>query len=111
MHHVYIASRGEKALRSDRSSSSVAYLRQRRLLLSSLSVPWGAKMASALIPRIHPTAVIAPEVELAADVQIGPYAVIEGPVHVGAGCIVRAHAYLCGPLTMGRGNVVFTGAV
>jgi UDP-N-acetylglucosamine acyltransferase len=68
-------------------------------------------MASALIPRIHPTAVIAPEAELADDVQVGPYVVIEGHVRVGAGSILRPHAYLCGPLTMGRGNVVFSGAV
>lgn len=68
-------------------------------------------MASALIPRIHPTAVIAAEAELAEDVQVGPYVVIEGRVRIGPGCVLRPHAYLCGPLTMGRGNVVFTGAV
>jgi UDP-N-acetylglucosamine acyltransferase len=62
-------------------------------------------------PRIHPTAVISPEAELADDVEVGPFVVIDGPVHVGAGCILRAHAQLCGPLTMGRGNVVFSGAI
>jgi UDP-N-acetylglucosamine acyltransferase len=68
-------------------------------------------MASALIPRIHSTAVIAPEAELAVDVQVGPYVVIEGRVRIGSGCILRPHAHVCGPLNMGRGNVVFTGAV
>jgi UDP-N-acetylglucosamine acyltransferase len=68
-------------------------------------------MASALCARIHPTAVIAAEAELADDVEIGPYVVIEGRVQIGAGCILRPHAYLCGPLRMGRGNMVFTGAV
>lgn len=68
-------------------------------------------MASALTPRIHPTAVIAPEAELAANVQVGPYVVIDGPVRIGPGCILHPHAYLCGPLSMGHGNVVFTGAV
>jgi UDP-N-acetylglucosamine acyltransferase len=68
-------------------------------------------MASALIPRIHPTAVIAPEAELADDVEVGPYVVIEGRVRIGAGCILRPYAHLCGPLTLGRGNMVFTGAV
>jgi UDP-N-acetylglucosamine acyltransferase len=68
-------------------------------------------MASALISRLHPTAVIAPEAELAEDVEIGPYVVIEGRVRIGAGCILRPYAHLCGPLTLGRGNVVFTGAV
>jgi len=68
-------------------------------------------MASESVPRIHPTAVIAPEAELAADVQVGPYVVIEGRVQIGPGCVLRPQAHLCGPLTMGRGNVVFTGAV
>ena len=68
-------------------------------------------MASEPVPRIHPTAVIAPEAELAADVQVGPYVVIEGRVQIGSGCVLRPQAHLCGPLTMGRGNVVFTGAV
>jgi UDP-N-acetylglucosamine acyltransferase len=62
-------------------------------------------------PSIHPTAVIAPEAELADDVEIGPYVVIEGRVRIGAGCILRPHAQLCGPLSMGRGNIVFAGAV
>jgi UDP-N-acetylglucosamine acyltransferase len=62
-------------------------------------------------PRIHPTAVISPEAELADDVEVGAFVVIDGPVQVGAGCILRPHAQLCGPLTMGRGNVVFSGAI
>jgi UDP-N-acetylglucosamine acyltransferase len=61
--------------------------------------------------RIHPTAVIAPEAELADDVQVGPYVVIEGRVRIGIGCILRPFVHLCGPLTMGRDNAVFTGAV
>jgi UDP-N-acetylglucosamine acyltransferase len=61
--------------------------------------------------RIHPTAVISPEAELADDVQVGAYAVVEGPVRLGPGCILRPQAYLCGPLILGRDNVVFSGAV
>jgi UDP-N-acetylglucosamine acyltransferase len=62
-------------------------------------------------PRIHPSAVISPEAELADDVQVGPFVVIEGAVRIGPGCVIRPHVYLCGPLTMGRGNQVFSGAV
>jgi UDP-N-acetylglucosamine acyltransferase len=68
-------------------------------------------MARVQFPRIHPTALISPEAELACDVQVGPFAVIEGRVCLGPGCIVRPHVHLVGPLTMGRGNIVFTGAV
>lgn len=68
-------------------------------------------MATPQVPRIHPTALIAPEAELAEDVQVGPYVIIEGPVRIGPGCVLRPFVHLCGPLTMGRGNQVYTGAV
>jgi UDP-N-acetylglucosamine acyltransferase len=68
-------------------------------------------MSRAHSGRIHPTAIVSPEAELAPDVEIGPYAVIEGAVRLGAGCVIRPHAHLIGPLTMGEGNQVFTGAV
>jgi UDP-N-acetylglucosamine acyltransferase len=68
-------------------------------------------MPTAPSPRIHPTAVIAPEAVLADDVVVGAYAVIDGPVRIGPGCVIRPQAYLCGPLTMGRENIVYSGAV
>jgi UDP-N-acetylglucosamine acyltransferase len=68
-------------------------------------------MATEQSPRIHPTAIIAPEAELADDVQIGPYAVLEGKVRLGPGCVVRPHVHLIGPLTMGCNNLVCTGTV
>jgi UDP-N-acetylglucosamine acyltransferase len=68
-------------------------------------------MVTLVSDLIHPTAVIAPEAVLAADVRIGPYAVIEGPVEIGPGCIIESHACLTGPLTMGRDNFVGHGAV
>jgi UDP-N-acetylglucosamine acyltransferase len=61
--------------------------------------------------RVHPTAVVSAEADLADDVEVGPFVVIEGPVRLGTGCVVRPHAHLIGPLTMGRGNKVYSGAV
>ena len=61
--------------------------------------------------RVHPTALIAAEAEVADDVEIGPYVILEGAVRVGPGCVLRPAAHLVGPLTMGRDNRVFTGAV
>jgi UDP-N-acetylglucosamine acyltransferase len=68
-------------------------------------------MPSSPSPHIHPTAVIAPEAELAEDVEVGAFAVIEGRVRIGPGCTIRPQALLCGPLTMGRDNIVYSGAV
>jgi UDP-N-acetylglucosamine acyltransferase len=68
-------------------------------------------MAIAKTARIHPTAVIDPQAEVADDVQIGPLAVIEGPVVVGPGCQIKGGAYLIGPLKLGPANVVHSRAV
>jgi UDP-N-acetylglucosamine acyltransferase len=65
----------------------------------------------ASFTRIHPTAIISPEADLADNVEIGAHTIIEGKVTVGADCVIRPGVFLYGPLTMGRGNTVFTGAV
>ena len=62
-------------------------------------------------PRIHPTAILSPEVELAEDVSVGPFTIMEGPVKLGAGCHIGPRVHLIGPITMGVGNKVHTGAV
>ena len=68
-------------------------------------------MPNAQSVRIHPTAVVSPEAELAENVEVGPYVIIEGRVRIGSNCVLRPQAHLVGPLIMGSGNVVFTGAV
>jgi UDP-N-acetylglucosamine acyltransferase len=60
---------------------------------------------------IHPTAVIDPAAELAADVRIGAYVCIEGPVRIGAGCEILAQSVLTGRVTLGQGNRIGHGAV
>ena len=62
-------------------------------------------------PRIHLTAIISAEAELADDVRVGPYVVIDGPVTVGPGCVIGPHAHLIGPLTLGKGNTIGFGSV
>jgi UDP-N-acetylglucosamine acyltransferase len=61
--------------------------------------------------RIHPTALISPEAELAADVEVGAHVIIEGKVRVGPGCVLRPRALLIGPLTMGCNNHVYSNAI
>lgn len=51
---------------------------------------------------IHPTAIVDPRAELAADVRVGPYAVIKGRVTLGAGTVVREHCVLEGAMIVGR---------
>lgn len=53
---------------------------------------------------IHPTAVIHPQAELEAGVEVGAYAVIGADVRIGAGTIIGPHAVLEGPLRLGPRN-------
>ena len=68
-------------------------------------------MAIAKSARIHPTAVLDPEVEIGADVQVGPYVVIEGAVRIGSGCVIRPAVHLFGPMTIGDENVFHSQAI
>jgi UDP-N-acetylglucosamine acyltransferase len=60
---------------------------------------------------IHPTAIIDPRAELAADVEVGPYAVIDAMVVLGPACGVGPHVHLTGRTRIGAGNVFHTGCV
>lgn len=61
--------------------------------------------------RIHPTAVVYPGAQLAADVVVGPHAVVGSKVTIGPGSEVMANACVMGDTTLGRGNRIFPGAV
>lgn len=57
--------------------------------------------------RIHPTALVDPQAELADDVSVGPYTVIGPQVRIGAGSVIGAHCVIEGRTTLGAGNRVF----
>ena len=60
---------------------------------------------------IHPTAVVSPDAELGAGVEIGPHAVVEAGAKIGANCRVMAGAYICAGTTLGESNQVHMNAV
>ena len=60
---------------------------------------------------IHPTAVIDPRAELAADVRVGPYSVIGPDVTIGAGAEIGAHVVLEGRVRVGARGRVGHGAI
>ena len=57
--------------------------------------------------KIHPTAIIDPNAELASDVEVGPYAIIGPNVKIGEGTVVQANAYLSGHTTIGKNCEIF----
>ncbi len=56
---------------------------------------------------IHPTAIVEPTVELAADVEIGPFAYVGGRVRIGPGTRIHHHASVDGNTVLGRQCEVF----
>jgi len=59
------------------------------------------------MPKIHPTAIIAPGARLADDVAIGPYCVVGEHVSLGSGVSLLAHVVIEGRTTIGAGTRIF----
>ena len=57
--------------------------------------------------NIHPTAIVAPDAELGAGVEVGAYAVIGPGVQVGANTRIGAHVVIEGPTRLGADNQLF----
>jgi len=57
--------------------------------------------------QIHPSALVDPQAELAADVVVGPYAVVGPHVRIGEGSSIGAHCVVEGHTTIGRDNRIF----
>jgi UDP-N-acetylglucosamine acyltransferase len=56
---------------------------------------------------IDPRAVISPQAQIAADVEIGPFSVIGADVVIGAGTWIGPHVVINGPTRIGVGNKIF----
>lgn len=56
---------------------------------------------------IHPTAIVHPDAQIAANVEIGPYAVIGQNVRIGSGTKVGPHAVIDGWTEIGENNNIF----
>lgn len=57
--------------------------------------------------QIHPTALIDPSAQLAADVEVGPYSIIGPNVSIGAGCVIGPHVVIRGVTSIGERNRIF----
>ena len=57
--------------------------------------------------RIHATAIISDNVNIADDVIIGPYAVIGDDVEIGAGTRIGSHVVINGPTKIGVDNKIY----
>ena len=56
---------------------------------------------------IHPTAIVDPQAEIAADAEVGPYCIVGKAVSIGARTRLMANVFLEGPLTIGEDNIFY----
>ncbi|MFM9913497.1 MAG: acyl-ACP--UDP-N-acetylglucosamine O-acyltransferase [Methylophilaceae bacterium] len=56
---------------------------------------------------IHPTAIIDPKAQLAADVTVGAYSIIGENVTIGEGTTIGAHVIIEGPTSIGQHNTIY----
>jgi UDP-N-acetylglucosamine acyltransferase len=61
--------------------------------------------------HIHPTAVIHPAAQLAADVEVGPYVVIGADVSIGPQTRIGAHVVIDGNVAIGAENQIYPGVI
>jgi len=57
--------------------------------------------------RIHPAALVDPDAELAADVEVGAFSIVGPRVRIGAGTVLGPHVVLTGRTTLGARNRIF----
>lgn len=60
-----------------------------------------------LLSRIHPTAIISPEAQLAKDVEVGAYSIIGADVAIAAGTTIGSHVVIEGPTSIGKDNRIY----
>jgi UDP-N-acetylglucosamine acyltransferase len=62
-------------------------------------------------PRIHPSAIVAPDVELGPGVEIGAFCMLEGRIRIGARTRLVGHVTILGEVEIGEANVLHPNAV
>jgi UDP-N-acetylglucosamine acyltransferase len=62
-------------------------------------------------PRIHPSSVVGPDVQLAAGVEIGPLCLLDGRIRLGPRTRLIGHVTILGHTELGADNVLHPGVV
>ncbi len=71
------------------------------LYFARLTQWWAARSAAPRVAGVHPSAVVAHGVSLAADACVGPQAVIEAGALIGAGAVIGAHCFVGAGVVIG----------
>ncbi|MCH7909023.1 MAG: acyl-ACP--UDP-N-acetylglucosamine O-acyltransferase [Candidatus Hydrogenedentes bacterium] len=60
--------------------------------------------------KIHPSAIVHPDAQLADDVEVQAFSIIGEHVRIGSGTVVGPHCVIDGRTTLGEGNRLYSGA-
>jgi UDP-N-acetylglucosamine acyltransferase len=71
----------------------------------------GAQASMPAQLKLHPSAVIGPQVELAAGGEIGPFCPREGRIRLGPGCRLLGHVTILGDSELGSQNILHPNVV
>ena len=74
------------------------------LYFARLTQWWAGRTRPVPPPGTHPTAVVDPAADVAADASIGAFAVVEAGASIGAGVTVGAHAFIGRDCRLGAGT-------
>ncbi len=73
-----------------------------------------AELLSSVWPnermKIHPTAIVHPDAQLASDVEVQPYTIVGSHVSIGEGTVIGPHCVIEGRTVIGKNNRIFSGA-
>ncbi len=61
--------------------------------------------------KIHPTAVIHPQADIADDVEVGAFTIIEADSRVGSGSKIHSHVHLLSNVTLGENCHIWPGTI
>ena len=61
--------------------------------------------------KIHQTAIVDADAQLATEVEIGPYSIIGAGAIIGEKCVIQSHVVIEGSVKMGAGNVIGHGTI
>jgi UDP-N-acetylglucosamine acyltransferase len=61
--------------------------------------------------RVHPSAVIGGDIELAPGVEVGPFCMLDGRIRIGSGTRLIGHVTVLGNTEIGEGNVIHPNVV
>ena len=63
------------------------------------------------MPNVHPSAIVDPTAEVAADVKVGPFCVIEGGTSIGSGTVLENNVTVMRHTTIGCNNQFMQGSI